>query len=191
MNKQEKPILICLFGFMAVGKLTIAEKLFDKTKTNLSHNHLLNDYITSMFPRGNKTRHELMEKYKIETLGRMVKDGLSVITTEAYASNFTSLNGTTSKELIEKIEKAIVNNGGIFYGVHLIADEKTILERVPNESRLKYMKLMDPTETRKLLTEAGEQNPPEIKNLLTIDTRKNSPEESVQKILEFINKKIA
>jgi|GEM_PF-3574071 len=40
----KKPIVIVLYGPMAVGKLTVAQKLSKKLKMKLSHNHLLNNF---------------------------------------------------------------------------------------------------------------------------------------------------
>ena len=189
MINTEKPIVICLFGFMAVGKLTIGQKLHQETGINFSHNHLLNDYVTSMFPRGNKTRHELMEKYKIETLERMVQERFSCITTEAYMSNYVSLMGTEDTDFLLSMEKAVLDNGGVFYGIHLIADNTTLLSRISNEDRRKHGKLIDKDIAKDIFEKDNSHTSPEFINLLKIDTSKNSPEESVQKIIDFIQQK--
>lgn len=186
MNNNEKPIVICLFGFMAVGKLTIAEKLNENLGLTLFHNHMLNDFIGKIFPRGSKARGWLIDNHRLEIVEGAVQSNISLVMTHAYSSNYTSSNGVNDLEYMLKMEELVSKHGGIFYGVHLIADEKIILERISNESRKKYNKLIDKEVAVKVIKDFGEQDQPNIENLLTIDTGKNSPEESVQKILDFI-----
>lgn len=129
--------VICVFGFMATGKLTIGQALHEKTKINFSHNHLLNDYINSMFPRGHKERGPLIEHYQMELLEKVAKSNMSLITTHAYASDYILHSGISDIEHVEKMEDIVHKNGGEFYGIHLIASNEKMLERVGNESRKK------------------------------------------------------
>lgn len=186
MNKQEKPIIICLFGFMAVGKLTIARKLNDKLNLTLFHNHMLNDFIGKIFPRGSKARGRLIDKHRLEIVEGAAQSNISLVMTHAYSSNYTSSNGVNDLEYVQQMEKLTNKHNGIFYGIHLIANNEILLVRIDNESRNEHNKLIDVDKAKNIINEFNEQISPNIKNLLTIDTGKNSPEESVAKILEFI-----
>jgi len=185
MNR-EKPIVICLFGFMAVGKLTIAEKLNDILQLTLFHNHMLNDFIGKIFPRGSKARGWLIDKHRLEIIEGAAESGISLVMTHAYSSNYTSSRGVNDLEYVEKMENLVKKHNGVFYGIHLIADEKIVLGRINNESRSHHNKLTDLETAKNMISKYGEQKPPQINNRLTINTGKNSVEESVSKIIEFI-----
>jgi gluconate kinase len=191
MNNSKKPIVICLFGFMAVGKLTIGQKLHEKIGINFCHNHLLNDYISAIFPRGSKERGPLIEHYELELLEKLAESGGSLIMTHAYASDYKLHNGNYDIDHVENMELIVQKYGGDFYGIHLVADQAVILERVPNESRANFKKLLDPQITKKCLEETPGQESPNLKNLLKIDTGKQSVEDAVYQIIDFIKQKQA
>lgn len=191
MNNSKKPIVVCLFGFMAVGKLTIAQKLNQKIKIILFHNHMLNDFLGNIFPRGSKSRGYLINKHRLEIVEGMAESGISTVMTHAYSSNYISKQGITDLEYVEKMEFLVEKHDGIFYGIHLIARDEIILSRIANESRTQFNKLVDPVLAKKALKETGKQESPKLKHLLKIDTGENTPEESVQEILDFIKQKQA
>ena len=50
-SKNKKPIIIFIYGPVAVGKLTVAEVLSKKLGYKLAHNHALNDFVQEVFDR--------------------------------------------------------------------------------------------------------------------------------------------
>lgn len=188
---KEKPKIICLFGFMATGKLTIGKALSKETEINLSHNHLLNDYVDSLLNRGTLARVTYIEKLRFEGLELAISENNSIIITHAYSSNFTSLSGMNDLSYLEKIEQAVTEAGGIFYGVHLLADNDILIDRVSNQDRNNYRKLTDTEKMKKALLKSGEQKAPNIKNYLAINTGDITVKESVEIIIKEIEKQSA
>lgn len=136
--------IILIYGAPAVGKLTVAEKLTQKTGYKLFHNHLTTDLVQAIFERGNSIGDTIITKLRFELLELAIKERVSgIVMTTAYAPEYVHSNGKTDEWYISELENITIKNGGDFYGVHLIAEKETLLKRVTENSRSKYGKLVD------------------------------------------------
>jgi len=128
---------------MGVGKLTVAKLLAEKTGYKLSHNHLFNDLVYSLFDRGTLEANEILEELRYEMYGKAVSMKRSFIMTHAYSHNFVSLTGQTDPQYLKNLQDKMGSAGAKTYFVHLKADDEVLLERVSQESRKEFGKLTD------------------------------------------------
>lgn len=184
-----KPKVICIFGFIATGKFTIGEQVSKQLNMRFFHNHLLIDFVDSLFDRNSKERFRLVEEFRNKALMESVLAGNSCVMTHAYASGFTSPTGLNDYDYLIELESRITQSGGELYGIHLVCDDDIALGRVGSESRQKYMKVTDESVMQGIIDlHLGQETPP-LKNILVVDTGKISAKESVGKVINFIEKK--
>src|SRR6266581_7019289 len=79
--------LIFLYGPPAVGKLTIAKVLAEKTGYKLLHNHLLVNPITEVFPFENPANRLLVREFRLRIVEEAVKSNINLIATFGIAGN--------------------------------------------------------------------------------------------------------
>lgn len=65
--------LIFIYGAPAVGKLTVAKELAEKTGYKLFHNHLTVDLVRSFFEYGSEQAARLSEKFRLEMFEEAAK----------------------------------------------------------------------------------------------------------------------
>ncbi len=182
LSKNKKPIVIFIYGPIAVGKLTVAKILSKKLGYKLTHNHILNDFIDRVFTRGTLVRDTMIEKFRYDLLENAVKSKISFITTHCYSHDFVSRTGLSDPKYIETLEKKLKKLGAMFYPIHLKAESKELLKRVNMNSRKAFGKLIDKKIMRKLLLSKDWQGSPRLKNNLVINNTKLSP----QKVSDMI-----
>lgn len=94
-------------------------------------------------------------------------------------------NTPAGRKLFEKVRDTAKRRNAVFLPVELKCDESIMLERVSNPEREKKLKLTERKILHHTLSEY-ETLPFTHENLITIDTGKHSPSESVSLILEHI-----
>lgn len=170
--------LILLYGPPAVGKLTVANKLAEKTGITLFHNHMILNVITEIFGFEHPARKVLEYEFRLRIIEEAAKAGKDLIITTGgvgpeYWDRFREFIGTVEK-----------HNGHVLI-VRLTAPKDVILERVEEESRKHHRKLS----TIAAWEENAAKHPgvfdtfPDREHV-SIDTAENSPEEVVEKIIE-------
>ena len=187
-NSNMKPKVIIIYGPIGVGKLTIAKLLAEKTGYKLSHNHLINDLLYSLFERNTLEINELAEDIRYMLYEKAVQSGQNFIITHAYSHNYVSLTGQTDPEYLQKLERKLSDAGGQTYFIHLKANDDVLLDRVSQESRKDFRKLTDTKIMSEILKTKDFKSSADLKNQLIVDTSNLIPEETVQKILSFIEK---
>lgn len=125
--------LILIYGSPAVGKLTIANAIAEKTDYKVFHNHLTIDAVVPVFEFGSKSFWKLVHQFRIDTIAEAARENISLIYTFCYAKDLDDAH-------IEEVEKAVVENGGKLCLVLLTAEKSEIEKRILDESRLKYKK---------------------------------------------------
>ena len=173
--------LIFLYGPPAVGKLTIAKILEQKTGYKLLHNHLIVNPIAEIFPFENPANRLLTREFRLRIIEEAIKSDINLINTFGIAGNdpFTHITDVIGRFRSEK---------GKICLVHLTADKETILNRVEDQSGKEYGKNLSKEKLNELLKDnddifnkySGEEN-------LSIDTTEISPEEAVGKIIAYYN----
>ena len=108
---MKKPTVVILYGPIAVGKFTIGKLLAEKTGYKLTHNHLINDLIESIFERGSETESRLKEKYRFEFYNDLANENVDCIITHAFSYNFVSKTGLSDPEYLEKLNNIFEDKG--------------------------------------------------------------------------------
>ena len=187
LSKNKKPIVIFIYGPIAVGKLTVAKILSKRLKLKLTHNHSLNDFVDDIFTRGTFARDNMIEKLRFSLLENAIKEKISFITTYCYAHDYISTTGFSDPKYVENIEKKLIKLGAVFYAVHLKANNKELIKRVGMNSRKEFRKLKDRKIMRKISILRDWESSAKLKNQIVIDNTNLSPKKVADIIIkEFI-----
>ena len=185
---MKKSHVIILYGPIAVGKLTIGKLLAKKLGYKLTHNHLTNDLVWSVFERGTKAAHEVTEKMRYDFYETCVKYGNNLVITHAFSHNWVSLTGLSDPTYLKTLGKKLEKAGAEVLFVHLQADPKELLIRVKNESRKEFRKLTKPSILKELSKTKDWTTSAPVKNNLVINNTNLKPTQVVQQILKHLQK---
>ncbi len=186
MKSEIKPVAIIIYGAVAVGKLTIGTLLAKKLKYKLTHNHLINDLVWSIFERGTPESAPLIEKLRYDFYEKAIKSGKNIVITHAYAHDYISKTGLSDPQYLKTLEKKLEKSGAKVLFVHLRADNKILLKRVTSESRKNYKKLTNTKSLKELLTLRDFTTSAPVKNNLVIDNTNLEPKKVVQMIINHL-----
>lgn len=167
--KNKKPVVIFIYGPVAVGKLTVAKILSKRLKYKLAHNHHTNDFVDKVFTRRTFARDDIVERLRSDLLKSAVKAKINLVTTHCYAHNFISTTGLSDPKYLKTLEKKLTKLGANFYAVHLRASPKELLRRLSLDSRKEFKKLRDKKRMHELLSICDWNTSPKLKNNLVID----------------------
>lgn len=168
--------LVFLYGPPASGKLTIAERLSERTGIPLFHNHLSRDLVKDIYGDKLRDNYALVDRIRFDVLDYCSKNQTDLLFTYVYEGRDDDDN---VREFIETIE----NNQGEVLFVELTADKEDLIDRVDNESRKKYKKLIDPTIMSKITQDMSIYSIPFVDSL-KINTSHLTPDESAEVIIE-------
>jgi shikimate kinase len=182
-NKKSAFNFVIIYGTVAVGKFTVAEKLQKLTGYKFFHNHHTHDLARQLFERGSPHSSRIIEKIRIILFKEISKAKVDVITTHTYSPDFVSSTGLTDPKFMKKIESIINVKGGNAFFVHLVADKKEILKRVTGESRNNFKKLKDVNTMKEILDKGLWKISAPIKNNFTIDNTKLSSKKVAEMII--------
>ena len=168
--------LIFLYGPPASGKLTVAENLSKLTGIPLFHNHLSRDLVKDI--NGDKLRgnYALVDRIRFDVLDYCSRNHTDLIFTYVY-------EGSDDDGNVHDFIKTIENNDGEILFVELSANKDDLIDRVDNESRKKYKKLIDPV-IMETLTKDMSIYSISFVDSLKINTSESTPDESAQRIIE-------
>lgn len=171
--------LLFLYGPPAVGKLTIAKELEQKTGYKLLHNHLIVNPIAEIFPFENPANRMLVREFRIRILEEAVKNGINLIATFGIAGNNPFSH-------IFDVVNTIEGNHGKICLVHLTASKEVLLSRVEDQFRKEHGKNLSKEKLEEILEyDKDTFDKYSKKEHLTVDTSELSPEDSVKKILDY------
>ena len=97
--------LIFFYGPPASGKLTIAEKLSERTGIPLFHNHLSRDLIKNIYGDRLNENYALVDRIRFDVLDYCSKNQTDLIFTYVYAGGFDDV-------AVKGYIKAVENNNG-------------------------------------------------------------------------------
>lgn len=178
--------VIILYGPMAAGKLTIAKLLSKRLGYKLSHNHLINDLVWSIYERNTMEGNQFIEELRFKFFEEVAKSGINMVTTHAYAHDFVSMTGLSDPEYMKKLEAIFEENNTNVHFVQLKANKQKLLERIDHPSRSEFNKLTDKKIMQDLLDSKDFETPAPVKNTITIDNSNLTPEETVSEILHAL-----
>ena len=168
--------LIFIYGSPAVGKLTVANEIAKRTNFKVFHNHLSIDCIQPIFDFGTKSFAKLIEMIRVETVAESARENVNLIYTFCYAKDLDDAH-------VERITKAVEENGGEVCFVLLKADRSELDKRVTEDSRKKLGK----AKTVEMMNYFHETydlfSPVPERESLIIDNTNLSPENTALKIM--------
>lgn len=173
--------VIFLHGPAASGKHTIGSILSERTGLPLFHNHLTVDLVKTLFDFGTEPFRDLRSAVWLESFRQAARADRSFIFTFHPEA---SVDPRTISDLVEVVE----SEGGEVHFVELRCPEDTVLQRLGNESRTRFGKLVDTDLYRQIAQAGGFDFPAMPAPVLTIDTDQMNPTEAAQAIDEAIRK---
>ena len=162
-------IVIFLHGPPASGKYTVGKALSALLGMPLFHNHLAVDLARSLFEFGTTGFVKLREQVWLAAFEAAAAAGQSFIFTFAPEA-------TVDAGLIARLERIVVRHGGRIHFVELRCPDATIRERLANESRAAFGKLMDVNLYRSIRDAGGFEFPILPAPLVVIDSESMNPD---------------
>jgi shikimate kinase len=183
---DRKPVVIFIYGPIAVGKFTVAEILSKKLGYKLAHNHALNDFVQEVFDRHSYASDYMKDNLRPYLLEQAVKFKINLVSTHCYSHNYVSRTGLSDPKYVETLEKKLNKLGARFYPVHLKANDKALLKRVSGYSRKRFKKLTNKKILKELLIESYKdyKTSPRLKNNFVIDNTNLSPKKVADMIIK-------
>jgi hypothetical protein len=169
--------LVFLYGAPAVGKLSVANEIARKTDFKVFHNHLSIDCIEPVFEFGSPSFAKLINLIRLETVSEAARVGQNLIYTFCYAKDLDDAH-------VEKITRAVEENGGEICFVLLVAEKSELEKRVLEESRRKYGKAKTVEMMRYFFETYDLFSPVPGRESLRIDNTRLSVEQAAQQIIE-------
>ena len=172
--------LIILYGPPGVGKLTVAQKLSEKTKYQLFHNHFTIEFVAKFYKLWSPKFWRALTAVRIAMFEAAAANKENIIFTFVYEK------GTKDKVASDFIN-TYKKKGGEICLVQLTASLEQLQKRVVDESRKKYSKLSDPKILEEYLARADLYSTIPDEYSLQIDTTDLSPDEVVEMIVQHFN----
>jgi len=170
--------LLFIYGSPAVGKLTVANEIAERTDFKVFHNHLSIDCIEPIFEFGSLSFGKLINLIRFETVAEAARVGQNLIYTFCYAKDLDDKH-------VQKIVQAVEENGGEICFVLLTADKSELEKRVLDESRRKYGKAKTVEMMRYFFDTYDLFSPVPERESLCIDNTSISAEAVAEQIIEY------
>ncbi|MCI3134290.1 AAA family ATPase [Phenylobacterium aquaticum] len=170
--------LVFLHGPAAVGKLTVATALAQRTGLALFHNHLIVNAVHAVFPFGSPPFVALRESMWLQMFEAAAQADRSLIFTFAPENTVTPGFPDDAVAVVER-------HGGRVRFVGLTAPVEVQEARVESESRKGSGKLDSLAMLRRLRAE-GSQAYRDLPAELTVDTSRLEPEAAAEVILQAL-----
>jgi RNase adaptor protein for sRNA GlmZ degradation len=169
--------LIFIYGAPAAGKLTVANEIAAQTGYKVFHNHLSIDAIEPIFAFGTKSFWKLVDWIRIETISEAARADVNLVYTFCYAKDKDDAH-------VEKITKAVEENGGEVCFVLLRCDKSELEKRVLEESRRKHGKANNIEVLNEILDNYDLFSPVNNRESLIINNTNLSARETAQETIE-------
>jgi hypothetical protein len=173
--------LLFIYGRPAVGKLTVAREVAERTGGRLFHNHLTVNLALSVYDFGTPGFVELREKIWMAVFRRALADQLPLLI-------FTfNPECTVPQAFVDGLFAEMKAGGAKVIIVELTASEALIEARLGSESRRRDGKVMDAAMYRRLRLRGVFETPVISSPRLKIDTGKLSPGEAAERIAALVS----
>lgn len=175
--------LVYLYGPPAVGKLTVARRLQERTEFRLFHNHLTVDALVSVFDFGSPPFTEVLHRVRLDVFSTAARTGVDVLFTNNSA---WAVDDGRAKfaAFAETVRRTVEDGGGVVHYVRLVAPPNVLLQRVANESRRQHGKLLDAARLEQILDTHDERSLHD--DDLVIDTATLEPDAAAAEIAETL-----
>jgi cytidylate kinase len=172
--------LVILYGPPAVGKLTVAKELANKTGFKLFHNHLSVDLVTAIFPYGSDIFWNLLRKIRTQMIEAAVKENIDVVFTFVFAAG-------EDEDLIKSYMKIVEQVGSEVYLVQLKTTTDELHKRVESESRKVYKKIASAEGLKKYMKQYNLLSPIPDRDSLIIDNTNLTPKEVADQVIDHFH----
>lgn len=182
---------VILIGPQAVGKMTVGQKLAERTGLTLFHNHMTIDLVGQFFNYGTEEGRRLVKLFRQELFEAVAKSDLpGMIFTFVWAFNMKE-----DWDYIQQVTALFEEHGAEIYYVELEADMEERLVRNTTENRLLHKPskrdivwsendLKQSMEMYRLNSYPGEL---EVSHYLRIDNTHLDPEAVAAKIEQYFD----
>lgn len=167
--------MIFLYGPPAVGKLTVARLVGERTGFRVLHNHVTVDAALSVLEFGHPEFGSLVQRMREDIIQTSHRAGVDLICTVVVAAG--------EEPFVERLVAPYDPN---VHFVQLVAAPRTLKERVTNESRRAYEKLADVEILDDVLARLDLYRPIAGRESLTLDTDALSAEEAADRIVALV-----
>jgi predicted kinase len=180
---EPPPALVYLYGPPAVGKLTVAERVAQRTGWALFHNHLTVNAIREVFPFETPALGEVLHRLRLDVFATAARSGISLVFT-----NNSAWGGPDGRDrfaaFADAAARTVAGAGGRTVFVQLTAPGDVLVGRVAAASRAGHGKLVDPARLRVLL---GEHVPtPLHPDDLVLDTSVLDPDDAAAVVVRHL-----
>ncbi|CCW18105.1 hypothetical protein EBBID32_24550 [Sphingobium indicum BiD32] len=179
MGIEAMPRLLFLYGPAAVGKLTIARMVADRTGLALFHNHLIVDAVAAIFPFGSPEFVRLREQFWMEAMVSAIAASRSLIFT------FTP-EPSVASDFPQRLKARVEAAGGklCFIALTVAADIQDA--RIADPGRAAFVKLRSLDLLRAIRADCDRCMATMPAPLLTLDTGLISPEQASERIIALL-----
>jgi shikimate kinase len=170
-----RPTLVFLYGPPAVGKLTVARAIAERTGFRVLHNHLVNDPAAAVFDYFTEPFFHLVRGLRTALVEAAAAAHVDVVHTFVYAPG--------DEPVVELVTRAYEEAGGRVLFARLTASREELMRRVGAESRREFRKLRDPTALAELLERFDVFQPVPGRPCVTVDTEELEPPAAADRIV--------
>jgi hypothetical protein len=178
------PILVFVFGPIAVGKMRVGVEVAQRAGFCLLHNHKTIDFLTEFFEFGSPSFKRLNDWLKTRIVEELAASGKNVVMTGSWR-----LDVPDDKVTVDTWAEPFRRQGGRVHFVELRADLETRLSRNRTAFRVQHKK--SDWATDEVLLQASREHRFESRGdfpypdeLLIIDTTRREPEAAAAMIVE-------
>lgn len=149
---EPPPALVYLYGPPAVGKLTVATKVAERTGWPLFHNHLTVNALAPIFGFGTPAFMEVLHRVRLDVFATAARAGMGLVFTNNSAWGGADGHARFAAFAADA-GRVVADAGGRTVFVQLTAPAAVLAERVGDASRSAHGKLTDRERLRTLLAE--------------------------------------
>jgi hypothetical protein len=173
-----KPRLVFLYGPPAVGKLTVARAVAERSSLRVLHNHVTIDAVAQVLPFGTPTFWGAVERLRTDLLECAAREGIDLVYTYVFAPG--------DEPHVAQAVDAYEAVGGSVLFVQLVASPDELLRRVVDPGRRAHGKIADVETLRNLLREHDLLAAITGRESLTIDAETLQPAAAADTIIEAL-----
>jgi hypothetical protein len=175
-------ILIFLYGYPGVGKLTVARELAKITDFRVFHNHLTVDLLLSVFEFGSPEFVQLRDRIWIDTMTAAARSELpGLIFTFCPESS-------VPRDFIVRLKDRLASLGAEISFINLFCPDNILKDRIANSSRREFRKLQNFEVFEKGKKDGYYDFPVLPESAITIDNSNLSAYQVAQQIKSTISK---
>ena len=187
-RREEKSLVVLLYGAPACGKLTIARELSHHQNLFLLDNHHFNDVVMPFVDLNENSLPDINDAiYKIRSLALDILKKYKKSTSSGFIFTNVLLESDSDKKAVLELQQFADEIEAQFVPIHLTCSLDVLIQRVQNDERKTKGKLTDP-EILKSFLAYQKMIDIEHPNKITLDTSDISVSQTIEKIIYNLEK---